>query len=834
MFPSLARFTSKYRVVIIILWLAAAIALFLVAPTLSEVGVTDESQFLPQDTQSASARRLLDEKFPTTTESPASSGLLVLYNEHGLTTEDMQGAKAIRNWLVSSSAPEVVKSVTSIFDGEALRSTLLSADQTTMLMSVGFSVSPLSDDAKEAIAQIRDYLQRDHPNVNVYLTGEIGFFQDLFTSVQQTIDKTTIVTVILVAILLLIIYRSPVAMLLPLVAIGGSFAVARGILGYIGAAGMDISTLADAYLVVIIFGVGTDYCLFIVSRFREELRKRERSEAQGFTMRHIGPVIAASALTVVVAFLSLGISRFGMTRTTGYALAIGVAVTLVAGLTLVPALMSLFGKYLFWPAKTTGTRREGGFGWSNIGNWVSRHPVVVALPIVVILVLPYSALFHLTRSADIISQMPKSVDSVQGYQVMSEHFPVGEFSPLYLLIESPQGNITDPDSLQTVEGIARSLENVSGVSRVDYYSAPSSQLSGWAMQVRSIGDELGTGGGLDKVVTLQASSQSLQKLALQYPGIVQSQNFQQAAANLTEVSVIASQIPTTGPENLPALLAQLQGVTYKLAGNLDALVSEFRLVANSPFTAYLLNTYFSKDGTTTRVNIVLSSDPYSSETINTVVRLREAVDKSISISALKGSSHYIGGESATQADIMLTNDADFGRVTGLATASILIVIIILLRSVLAPLYMVGTVLLNYGATLGIATWLFLDVMKHSSVIYMMPIFIFVILVALGADYNIFLVSRIREEAQQRPLKEAVSHAVANTGGVITACGIILAGTFATLTTAPLQVVFQIGAAIAIGVIIDTFIVRALLVPSLATIAGRWSWWPSSLFRRSGR
>jgi RND superfamily putative drug exporter len=183
---------------------------------------------------------------------------------------------------------------------------------------------------------------------------------------------------------------------------------------------------------------------------------------------------------------------------------------------------------------------------------------------------------------------------------------------------------------------------------------------------------------------------------------------------------------------------------------------------------------------------------------------------------------------------MLTNDADFGRVTGLATAGILIVIIILLRSLLAPLYMVMTVLLNYGATLGITTWFFLDVMKHASVIYMLPIFIFVVLVALGADYNIFLVSRIREEAQQRPIKEAVSHAVANTGGVITACGIILAGTFATLTMAPLQVVLQIGAGIAIGVIIDTFIVRALLVPSLATIAGRWSWWPSSLFRRSGK
>jgi RND superfamily putative drug exporter len=367
------------------------------------------------------------------------------------------------------------------------------------------------------------------------------------------------------------------------------------------------------------------------------------------------------------------------------------------------------------------------------------------------------------------------------------------------------------------------------VSRVEYYSAPSRELSGLAMQVRSLGDELGKGGGLDKISTLQSSGQLLQKLALQYPGVLQSPNFQQASTNVATISAITGQIPTTTPQNLPALLVQLQKVTYQLADNLGALVSEFKLEANTPFTAYLLKTYFSTDRTITRVNIVLSSGSYSSETVNTVVQLRETVDKAIATSDLQGGAHYIGGESATRADIMITNDADFGRVTGLATAGILIVIAILLRSLLAPLYMVLTVLLNYGATLGIATWLFLDVMKQNSMIYMLPIFIFVVLVALGADYNIFLVSRIREEAQQQPIKEAVSRAVAHTGGVITACGVILAGTFATLTTAPLQVVLQIGAAIAVGVLIDTFIVRALLVPALATLAGRWSWWPSRFF-----
>jgi putative drug exporter of the RND superfamily len=268
-----------------------------------------------------------------------------------------------------------------------------------------------------------------------------------------------------------------------------------------------------------------------------------------------------------------------------------------------------------------------------------------------------------------------------------------------------------------------------------------------------------------------------------------------------------------------------------VSDNFTGLVSEFNLESATPFSAYLQTTYFSTDKTIAKINIVLSDDPYSATALDTVTRIRKAIAVSVAADGLTGSAAYVGGQSAVQTDIMSVNDSDFLKVVGLAILGILIVIAILLRSLLAPLYMVGTVLLNYGTTLGLTTWIFLDLMKEGSLIYMIPLFIFVILVALGADYNIFLMSRIREEAQNKPIKDAVSHAVANTGGVITACGIILAGTFATLLISPLQVVLQIGAAISIGVLMDTFVVRALLVPALATLAGRWSWWPSGLFKK---
>jgi RND superfamily putative drug exporter len=273
MFTKLAAFTKKYRISIVVVWLGLAVTLFLVAPKLSKVGVTDESQFLPQDTESSEASNLIKEKFADTTTA-ASEGIIIIHDENGLTDAEIQEAKAVHDWLVSSAAPKDIERVTSIFENDALRTTLISTDQTTMMIIVDFSVSPMVDSAKTDVQQIRNVVKQYHPDLEAYLTGDIGLFQDMLTSVQQTIDRTTLVTIILVAILLLIIYRSPIAIFLRLIAIGCSFAVSLGIIGFLGQAGASFSTLAEAYLVVIIFGIGTDYCLFIASRFREELRQR--------------------------------------------------------------------------------------------------------------------------------------------------------------------------------------------------------------------------------------------------------------------------------------------------------------------------------------------------------------------------------------------------------------------------------------------------------------------------------------------------------------------------------------------------------------------------------
>jgi len=830
MFNALARITTKYRVVVTALWLIAAVGLFVFAPKLSDVGVTDESQFLPHDMQSSVAERLIAEKFAAT-DSSDGSGILLFHNENGLSEADFQSAAAVHAWLTSSAAPADIWRVTSVFENEALGARLISPDQTTMMMLVDFSSGTFSQNTREAIEEIRAYLGQNYPDSGVYFTGSVGLFQDMLASVEQTIDRTTMVTVILVVVLLLIIYRSPVAIFLPLLAISASFAVSAGVLGLLGAAGAQFSTLTEAYLVVIVFGVGTDYCLFIVSRFREELRQRGLDDARNHTLRHIGPVIAASALTVMVAFLSLGISDFGMYRTMGYALAIGVGITLLAGITLVPALTALFGKYLFWPAKTAGFQPEGTKSiWRTVGDVVSRRPIMVALPIVILLLVPYLALPRLDKTPDMVSQLPKSSESVQGYHIMMERFPESGLSSLFVLVSSPGNNLTAPIAQQALGEIVYQLAGVPGVARVDYYATPVAWLMGLSSDLASLDDALGRGEGIAQLTLLQSLGDNLTGLAMAHPGILGSPNFQIVAAALGEAGTLAPGLIATPPGMVTEILSRIQALVKQAANGIGALAGEFRLESSTPFTASLLATYFSSDLSIARINIIMAGGLDAAESRALVATLRDTTETSVAVSSLAGSSYYVGGGDARSADIMIVNDADFNRVVILVLVGIFVVIAILLRSLVAPIYMVATVLLNYGATLGIAIWLFLGLMGQSSLIYIIPLFIFVILVALGADYNIFLVSRIREEARSLPIREAVKNAVTHTGGVITACGIILAGTFATLLTSPLEVVFQLGLAISLGVILDTFLVRALLVPALAVLLKRWSWWPSRLFR----
>ena len=237
--------------------------------------------------------------------------------------------------------------------------------------------------------------------------------------------------------------------------------------------------------------------------------------------------------------------------------------------------------------------------------------------------------------------------------------------------------------------------------------------------------------------------------------------------------------------------------------------------------------FVSADRTATRLYVATADDPYSIAAFATVRAARDTL-ASAAPSFGPGATAHLAGSSAQLADVQDVLAADFLRVGAITVLGILLVLVVLLRAIVAPLYLVGTVLLSYGSALGLSAFLFQEVLGHPGISFYLPLMVFVLLVALGADYNIFLMSRVREESETRPIRDGIRIASGRTGAVITSAGLILAGTFGSMATAPLIVLFQVGVAVAIGVLIDTFLVRSILVPAITTLVGDRAWWPSGL------
>jgi putative drug exporter of the RND superfamily len=980
MFSKIGNFAVKFKFWIIGAWAAAAVLMFLFAPSLSEVGTMKESDFLPRDSESLQASELMAKYFPEA--SAASSASLVFYNPQKLSDADLAYARQTGEWLSSGQPTFKVASVTSVFTNPELQSSLISPDRTTMLLSVGMGQAAFDAKSTATTREIRTYLKSAPGGLKVYVSGQVGIYGDMFDALNKSMSLTTLVTVLLVIILLIIIYRSPVAVLVPLVTIVIAFLVSRGTVGLIGKAGVSIWSQLDVFLIVMVFGIGTDYCLFLISRFREELGRHDsRTEAMKATVSKIGAVITASAFAVIVGLSGMYVAKYQMIKTMGPMMGLAIFITLLAALTLAPALASVFGRKLFWPrheeTRNGKTGKQSRF-WEKLAGISTGKPIIVAGVLIILMLLPYLAMPKLNRSFDQLTELPQDAESIAGYNILEQHFDIGEMDPAKAIILVPEGKkITDPDALAALSKITTALSKVAGVVKVQSAVQPEgngqtpaaltvsgqlitigsgitasfsgasanmsalfspelgatftmlssylgelsqnftwvkseasyqalftdlkginqtvetiktgalveNQLQMLSMQINNASQQLGKPGATltpEAIGLFTALKGYLDELASQYPEIKSQAGYQTAYPIISKIgaALVSSQPPNMLPPEVQAVLATLPDSLQQLSIALNKIADNFRgknamlfsnslsflssgvspaetlksqfisfntnlqtlsakfkangdpvffsptLTASSTQLKTLMNMFFSADGRATELYIVLDTYPQAESAMTTVTKARQAFKTSISITALKESEAAIGGTSAVLADVRHTLDRDFNIVMIVVICAIFIVLAILLKSLIAPLYLLATVLLSYGATLGIISWIFQDIMGQAGVSFMIPIILFVLLIALGSDYNIFLMARVREESATRPTREGARLAAIVTGGVITACGIILAGTFATLVITPIQTMVQLGAAVAIGVFIDTFLVRAMLVPAIASLLGKWNWWPS--------
>jgi len=706
----------------IIIWIAAIGVISSIAPSLSEVTTNEQDEFLPGGAESVAAAQLASEKFPTGDGIPA----LIVFSSSGgydaLKAPISMFAESVRG----SESPEAVLSVLTPADSPGARASLVAPDSLTSMVVVTLGGSPSEPEFGEAVDWLSDQAELVGGNLQIEtaVTGPAGIISDA-VKVFSSIDlRVTLVTVLLVLVLLLIIYRSPVLAIVPLIVIGTALTLAQSLAAMLSQQfDLPLNGQVTAIMSVLVFGAGTNYALFIVSRYREELvLNPDKWSAMRTTMSHVGPSIAGSAGTTMVAMFALTFASFGSFRSLGPMLALAIFVVLLSGLLVMPAVIAMLGRLAFWPRPLIQQSSVGTDGlWHKVGRYVSRKPKTVFVVTMVAIVVGTLPSWSITPSFNFIDGFPDDAESKRGYELLTNSFPPGQLAPTQVLVSVEQGNVLG--EFVELEKVSQSLANIDGI-----------------------------------------------------------------------ISVTGPTRPTGVP------VSEAQAAVF---GN---------------------QRFVSPDGTTARIDLVFGDDPYDQPALTRIDTIRTAVAQS-PLSSVPGSQILVGGESAVQADTKASIDADITWLAPVSLLAIFGVLVVLLRSIVAPLYLVFSVIVSFGATFGISVFIFQEVFGHTGVAYSNGVWMFIFLVALGADYNIFVMSRIREAVRNEGIRDGIATAVGRTGGVVTSAGIILAGTFAVLTTLPLRDIFQLGFAVMLGVLIDTFVVRALLVPSMAALLGNLSWWP---------
>jgi putative drug exporter of the RND superfamily len=619
----------------------------------------------------------------------------------------------------------------------------------------------------------RDIIDDPPAGLEVKITGGAGFSADAIEVFESLNGTLLLAALSLVIFLLIVIYRSPMFFLIPLMAVIFAELLSRSI-GYgVSEIGVTINGQSSSIMSVLVLGAGTDYALLLVSRYREELHNTpDRHEAMRTALASAGPAIFASAATVIAALLCLTIAKVNGTAGLGPIAAIGIACAALSMLTLLPAMLTIFGRRAFWPfvphtANTAPNTADcSDRARRNIieGSGFGALARVIAAAILVIPLLPLilvnwvlhrlsgrriPSLFNWLFDRRIFGpyevrryQREKRVDETHGFWKR-----VGDrvaHSPRRVMVGS----------------MAILLIFCGGFA---WFSTDLTSEDSYTTEVESVeGQEL-----LDK-------------------------SFPSGATALTDVIV-------RNPADVES--------TRKAVAGVEGVQAVSEPVAKGP--------------PGTLVQATLEPNPYSTDSFDLVEPMRDAAHQ-------VAPSTLVGGPTAIEFDVRDAAGWDSIVIPPIILLVVFLILVALLRALVAPLVLIGTVILSFLAALGVGYFFFQNVFGFPGSDPSLPLFAFVFLVALGVDYNIFLIARAREETIIHGTREGILRALAVTGGVITSAGIVLAGTFSVLAVLPLSFLTEIGFVVAFGVLLDTFLVRSVLVPSIALGLGDRFWWPSAL------
>jgi RND superfamily putative drug exporter len=745
-FTSLGAFAVRFRFAIVLVWIAGTFLAVQLLPTLADVAKDTTSGFLPADSPSMQAAALAA-PFQDTSLAAAT---LVAARDTGLTQTDGAAIDQLEATIRGIANVKLVVDFGVSADGQA-RQALIQANVPA------FSPGP---DAIAVVDAIRSAVRAAGvpAGLQVHLTGQLATIVDTAGSMTSSQNQTQLLSVLFIVVLLLLAFRAALAPLVTLLPAAFVLALSGPVIAEATNIGVQVSTITELMLIVLVLGAGTDYGVFLVFRVREELRRGlTPHDAVIRSVSRVGESITFSALTVIAALMSLVIAEFAFYQALGPALAIGIALMLLAGLTLLPALLAILGRAVFWPTGASPHRGAHAGLWDRVGVIATRRPGATLIAGVLLFAgLGATLLTTGIAGFGFSTGAPPGTDSGDGAALLDTHFPSSNAGRSAVLFHFRSSVWEDPSVLAGAQ---------SGLTALP-------ELSGLVGPLNPNGIPLTT----DQLVQLHAT--------------------------LGPAALLPPEPPATTTVPIP-------------------MYGAYRT------TAQLI----SADGQTIQFSVSFANgDTTSPAALDAVPAMRSDVDQVARSVGASASGVY--GQVAFAADIARISGSDLERIVPIVAVLIALLLAVVLRSVVAPLYLVLSIVLSYLGSLGLVGIVFVHLGGQDGINFLLPFLMFVFLMALGSDYNILIMSRIREETHHLPLRDAVARAIGRTGATITTAGMILGGTFAVLAVAggsagggQLQ---QIGYGVAAGVLMDTFLLRSLLVPSLVVLLGRWNWWPSHL------
>jgi putative drug exporter of the RND superfamily len=769
MFSILSRFVINRPWAVILGWLVVTAGLHQIAPHWDQVTKDDDVRFFPPDSLSVIGQDLLERGFPA--DASSSQLVLVYERKHALVTpDDLRYIDEVATKLheFGLAHPELgirkLDRHSTPVIGPRLIGTSADGRDQAVLTIARLDGTHLSKRTRIAVDQILEWLKTKRPvapsGLELEVTGSAVVGHDTNKAAGESIQNTTNSTIILVVLILLVVYRSPLLAMVPLVTIALSVFVSLRLIALLTRVpnlGFQVISITRVFIVVVLFGAGTDYCLFLIARYCEELgRGRPRIDALREAIHQVGTALVASAGTVIVGLGMLFFSDFAKVKYTGPTIALSLSVALVAALTLAPAMLIVLRGAIFWPLRAprrpAGAQRRlveseissvTGF-WARVADLVVAYPLLI-LSVCLVVLAPLAVVGARTKSNhNQLSDLDPDRPSVVGANVVRQYFAVGELSPAVVLLDDPRLDFRSPQGREAVDEINRKLRSIDNIA-----------------DVRSLTQPLGN----------------------------------------------------------PTGAAPAAGMINRLAGQALNIAAESRYVSVRPSRAE------DRDHIT-RFDVLFKTDPFAETSLHALERIEETLRAATAPGQpLEGTASIgIAGSSSMVHDLKRVTTHDEQRMYVLVTLGVYAILVLLLRRPGICLYLIATVVLGYLASLGLTDLVFHALYRGTTpwggLDWTVGFFLFVILVAVGEDYNILLMARVIEEERIHGTIEGTRRAVAHTGGIISSCGLIMAGTFGSMLTGSLTSLRELGFALGLGILLDTFLVRPILVPAFVVLTHR--------------